>query len=80
MATTTAAARKQPSIAECEPTVLLSLTPGDAMFIRPGTLFEMSPEVINGREYRVWKNVSPPACRPTDGRDGAWCARTSSTG
>ncbi len=51
------------------------------MFIRPGTLFEMSPEVINGREYRVWKNVSPPACpRPADGRDGAWCAPTSWTG
>ncbi|BEJ12183.1 hypothetical protein CspHIS471_0206430 [Cutaneotrichosporon sp. HIS471] len=37
--------RKQLSIAEC-----------DALFIRPGTLFEMSPEIVNGREYRVWKN------------------------
>ncbi|BEI81486.1 hypothetical protein CcaverHIS002_0206460 [Cutaneotrichosporon cavernicola] len=42
--------RKQLSIAEC-----------DALFIRPGTLFEMSPEIINGREYRVWKNASPAA-------------------
>lgn len=30
---------------------------GDAQFIRPGTLFEMDIEEVNGRKYKVWKHV-----------------------
>lgn len=35
----------------------IDLIPGDAQFIRPGSLFEMQTETIFGREYKVFTRV-----------------------
>lgn len=34
------------------------LTAGDRLICKPGTYFELVPVTINGRQYRIWKNVS----------------------
>lgn len=41
----------------------LTLAPGDRLICKPGTYFELEPVTVNGRQYRMWKNVSLPRQR-----------------
>lgn len=47
------------------------------MIIRPGSVFEMVPEVINGREYKVWKNVRLLLCLKLTESPSVHCAPIS---